>query len=309
MKRGRTIWLAAIVLVGAAIAVSVLLVTRSSDEPYVLAAWDYGGIAWVEPAAMSFEEVAGTATELADGVFELWGLATPNAIEDVRIARKAGLHDGGSLDLYALGWMEAVTPPVIVVVFPDRESSMAASGSESASFATTYAADLVSAAPWLTELIGASVAILCTADRWQEQLVSEMAEWMVGLWMSEQCRCTFGEARLPELVVKGFVAHTAGSLIGREGSAEAVTITRAWMEENEIPVQNEGRELVLNAEPDVLSALGQTFVAYLLEDRGTDELLDVLCAWQGFTMYCAPSRAQTLRWIDGWRTSLGFEDG
>jgi hypothetical protein len=99
-----------------------------------------------------------------------------------------------------------------------------------------------------------------------------------------------------------------GELIGNESPDETLAMARAWMEGNEIPVQNEGRELVLAAEPDVLSALGQTFIEYLLEDHGTDELFDVLCAWRGFTSYCAPSRAQTLRLIDGWRASLGVED-
>jgi hypothetical protein len=314
--RSRKVQIAVGVALVAVVVVVVLLLTRqSADGPYALTAWEYGAIAWVEPVAEDVAGMAETAAELFESVFTLWGLSPPEAIAEGRVARKADPAGGRSVDLRALEWKGAILPPILVVVFSDAQSMAEATGLPTDSVTLTYGnalavrydeeQTLITLSSWLVDLTGASVAFLCTADRWQEQLVSEAAKWMLRTAMSVPEICVCEMYSLPALVTEGIAGYTAAQLMGGEGWR---TAARAWAAENEITTNLADGLLQFDVEPETLSVLGTSFIAYLVEEHGADGMLNAFCDWVDSNgRYCMLSTSRTVAYIRGWRTFLGVE--
>jgi hypothetical protein len=314
--RSRNVRIALAVALVAAVIVIVLLLTRqSADGPYALTAWDYGAIAWVEPVPEDLEDVAATAAELFEGVFTLWGFSPPEAIAEGRVARKGDPAGGRSVDLHALEWKGALLPPVLVLVFPDSESLTEATGLETDPATLTYGSPPeprynedpmpIALSDWVVELTGASVALVCTADRWQEQLVGEASKWMLrkGMQLPDLCECEpYG---VPALVSEGLAGYTATRLLG---GADGLAAARVWAAENEITTNLEDGLLEFDVEPETLSVLGTSFIAYLVEEHGTNEMVSAICAWRGTGRWCGESTSKTITYIHGWRAFLCVEE-
>lgn len=318
MVRSRKVRIALGVVLVAVVVVVVLLLTRQSAEgPYALTAWDYGAIAWVEPIPEDLEGVATTAAELFASVFELWGFSPPEAIAEGRVARKGDPAGGRSVDLRALAWKGALLPPIVLVVFPDTESLAEATGMEADPVTLTYGIPPqpglldedptpIEASDWLVELTGASIAFACSAERWQERFVEAVAKWMLlnGMSIPEICECgMFGR---PRLVNEGFASYTSAQLLGGD---DWRTAARAWAAENEISTNLEEGLLRFDVDPATLSVLGTSFIAFLVEEHGTDGVVNAICDWaynQG--RYCTLSTSKTITYIRGWRAFLGVEE-
>ena len=316
--RSRNVWIGLAVVLVAVVVVVVLLLTRqSADGPYALASWECGGIAWVEPVPEDLDDVAVKAAELFEGVFTLWGFSPPEAIAEGRVARKGDPAGGQSVDLHALEWKGAILPPIVVVVFPDAESLAEATGTEADPVTLTYGVPPqphlldedptpIEAADWLVELTGASIAFACSAERWQERFVEAAAKWMLrkGMELPELCEC--GPYGVPRLVNEGFAGYTAAQLLGGEDRLPAA---RAWAAENEITTNLEDGLLQFDVDPATLSALGTSFIAFLIEEHGTDGMLNAFCEWaDSHGRYCMLSTSRTISYIRGWRAFLGVEE-
>jgi hypothetical protein len=316
--RSRNVWIGLAVVLVAVVVVVVLLLTRpSADGPYALAPWDYGAIAWVEPVSEDPDDVAAKAAELFEGVFTLWGFLPPEAIAEGRVARKADPAGGRAVDLHALEWQSAILPPVVVVVFPDAESLAEATGTEMDPVTLTYGVppqpDLlaedptpIEASDWLVELTGASIAFACSAERWQERFVGAVAKWMLRKGMQTPALCECEMSGLPWMVNAGFAGYTVTQLLGGEDRLPAA---RAWAAENEISTNPGDGLLRFDVDPDTLSALGTSFIAYLVEEHGTDGMLNAFCEWvDSNSRYCMVSTSRTIAYIRGWRAFLGVAD-
>ncbi len=295
-----------------AVVVAVLLLTRSSaNGPYTVSAWEYGAIAWVDPAPADVTGRAVEAAELFEAVYELWGFEPPAPVDGGRVARRGDPAGGPSIDLRATEWRGSLVPPIVVVVFPDTSSFAAATGMEGESVTLTYGGGPerrfdeetveASLASWLTELTGASVAFVCAADRWEESLVGEAAKWMLrqAMQIPDLCECT--PYSLPRLLREGFAGYSTARILDRDDRLEEA---RAWAAENEISTNIEGDPLNLGVEGETLTVLGTSFVTHLLEEYADDELVREICAWRGYTSYCGPSTSKTLRYLRGWRDFL-----
>ncbi len=300
-------------IVVVAVVVALLLTRPSAEGPYALTAWDYGAVAWVEPIPEDLESATTRAAELFAGVFELWGFSAPVAIPEGRVARKRDPAGGASVDLYALDWKGAILPPVMLLVFPAGESLREATGLETGPIVLTYGEPPeptydevpvpIAVSDWVAELAGASVTFVLTADCWEEHLVGETAKWMLrkGTQIPELCECTpYG---LPMLVEVGFAGYTVSRLLGGDGWLASAT---EWAAANGIGTDVSDL-LEFDVDPATLSALGTSFVAYLVGEHGTDEMVSAICAWRGTGQYCSPSAARTISYIRGWRAYLGVE--
>lgn len=316
MVRSRKVQIVLGVVLVAVVVVVVLLLTRqSTDGPYALTAWDHGAIAWVEPVPEDPEGVV-AATELFAGVFELWGFPPPEAIAEGRVAQKGDPAGGRSVDLRALEWKGAILPPIVLIIFPDSESLTEATGLETDSVTLMYGIAPearydedpmpIALSDWLVELTGASVAFVCTADRWQKQLIGEAARWMLrnAMGIPEICECEM--YRLPVLVEEGFASYTAAQLMREDGWR---TAAQEWAAENEITTNLEDGLLQFDVDPTTLSVLGTSFIAYLVEEHGAGGMMNALCEWAGKSgRYCMLSTSKTITYIRGWRTFLGVEE-
>ncbi len=315
MRRRRVWWIAGGVVLVAAV-VAVLLLTRPSVAgPYVLSAWEYGAIAWVDPSPDHRADRAVEASRLFVDVFALWGYEPPEPVEGGRVAKKADPAGGASVDLRALEWKGALLPPLVVLVFPDEESLAEATGmdDESVTFAYGVAPETSfgdeppePVSEWLADLTGASIAFVCTADRWEELFVGEAAKWMLGRAMEipELCECTpYG---LPRLIREGIAGFSAGRLLGGEDRVAAAT---AWAETNGLPTGADVEPLVFDVDTDTITTLGTSFIAYLVEEHGTDGLASAICNWHsGSSRWCRMSESRTLLYLRGWRAFLGVEE-
>lgn len=313
--RSRRIWATLAIAVVAVAAVLVVLLTRRAPEgPYALVAWEYGAVAWVGETPDALDEIARTAADRFDEVFETWVLPPPESVPDGRVARRSDPAGGPSVDLCANQWYEALLPPLVVIVLPDRESVAEATGLEAAAMTLAYgAASAVASvedqpqakfADWLARLTEASVVFVCTSDGWQEQLVGETARWMLNrsTEIPELCECT--PYSMPALVRAGFVAYTIDEIFGGE---DRLAMARAWAAENEITTNLEDGLLRFDVDSATLSALGASFIAYLVGEHGVDDLVTSICAWRGSGRYCGESTSRTVAYIRGWRAFLGVE--
>lgn len=304
------------VLVAIVVVVVLLLTRRAINGPYALASWENGAIAWVEPVSEDLDDVAVKAAELFEGVFTLWGFPPPKTIAEGRVARKADPAGGRAVDLHALEWKGAILPPIVVVIFPDAKSLAEATGLEADPVTLTYGIPPqphlldedpapIEAADWLVELTGASIAFACSEDRWQERFVEAVAKWMLlkGMQIPELCVCEMSV--LPQLVHEGFAGYTVTQLLGGEDQLPAA---RAWAAENEISTNPGDGLLRFDVDPDTLSALGTSFIAFLIEEHGTDGMFNAFCEWaDSHGRYCMLSTSRTISYIRGWCAFLGVE--
>ena len=299
--------------------VVVLLLTRpSADGPYALTAWDYGAIAWVGPIPEDLEGAAARASELFADTFALWGFPPPEVVAERRVARKADPAGGSPVDLRALRWEGALLPSLVVVVFPDEETLAEATGVQADPVTLTYgvppqpvlmAADQtpVEAAHWLADLTGASIAFACTAERWEERFVQAVAGWMLerALEIPEICECniTYG---MPGLVRRGIGGFTAGRLLG---GVDRIAVAKEYAVSHEFPTAADTDPLVFDVDAETRSALGASFIAYLVEEHGTDGLVAAICDWYipAARGYCSRSSSRTLVHLKGWRAFLGLD--
>jgi hypothetical protein len=307
------------VVVVAAVAVAIVLLTRdSTDGPYALATWEYGAIAWVEPAPADLAERASEATRLFEGVFELWGFEPPNAVEDGRVARKSDPAGGAAVDLRAMQWEAALLPPLVVVVVPDADALEAATGVRQDPVTIVYGVPPqphvldedptpILAAEWLVDLTGASIAFACSAERWQERLVEATAEWMLerALEIPEICDCTpYG---LPELVGNGIGGYSVSRLLG---GIDRIAVAKDYAVVHGLPTVADTSPLAFDVDAETRLSLGTSFIAYLVEEHGTDGLVEAICDWHsgGTRGYCMRSASRTLVYLKGWRVFLGLEE-
>ena len=299
-----------------AVVVALLLTRPSAEGPYALTAWDYGAVAWVEPVLEDLEGVASRAAELLAGTFELWGYAPPEVAEGRRVARKADPAGGRPVDLRALRWQGALLPSLVVVVFPDEEALAEATGVQGDPVTLTYgvppqpnlmAEDRtpVEAVDWLADLTGASIAFACTAERWEKRLVEAAAEWMLfrALEIPEICDCT--PYNLPGLVRGGIGGFTASRLLG---GVDRIAVAKEYAVSHEFPTVADTDPLVFDVDAETRLALGTSFIAYLVEEHGTDGLIAAICDWYiPAARYCLMSESRTLVHLRGWRAFLGLE--
>ncbi len=313
-------WIALTVVAAAAVAlVLVLLLTRRSPGgPYALTAWEYGAIAWVEPAPEDLEGIAATATELFEGVFALWGFSPPETIAEGRVARKGDPAGGRPVDLRALQWEGALLPPIVVVVFPDAEALAEGTGAQVEPVTLVYGVPPqpssfdedptpIEAVDWLGNLTALSVAFACSAARWQEQLVEAAAEWLLtrALEIPEICDCTpFG---LPRLVLAGIGGFTASRLLGGD---DRIAVAMEYAAAEGLPTVADVNPLVFDVDADTYTALGTSFIAYLVGEHGTEGLVEAICDWHtgGSSGHCMMSASRTLTYLKGWRAFLGVEE-
>jgi hypothetical protein len=299
--------------------VVVLLLTRPSAEgPYALTAWDYGAIAWVEPVPEDLGSAALRASELFADTFTLWGFPPPEVVAERRVARKADPAGGRPVDLHALRWHGALLPSLVVVVFPDEEALAEATGVREDPVTLTYgvppqpvlmAADQTSveAVDWLADLTGASIAFACTAERWEERFVEAVAGWMLerALEISEICECniTYG---MPGLVLGGIGGFTASRLLG---GVDRIAVAKEYAVSHEFPTAADTDPLVFDVDAETRLALGTSFIAYLVEEHGTDGLVAAICDWYipAGRGYCSRSSSRTLVYLKGWRAFLGLD--
>lgn len=316
--RSRNVRIAIAVAVIAAATVTVLLLTRTSASgPYALTAWEYGAIAWVGPATEDLASVSATAQQLVDDVFALWGFPHPEAVEGRRLARKGDPAGGDPVDLRAIQWEGALLPPLIVVVFAEEEPMAEATGLEANLVTITYGVPPqpgffdedqtpTEAADWLADLTGASIAFACTAERWQERLAAATAGWMLdrALEIPEICDCT--PYSLPELVRGGIGEFTVSRLLG---GVDRIAAAKDYAAANGLPTVADENPLSFDVDAATHSALGASFIAYLVEEHGTDGLVEAICGWYsgGRSGYCMRSESRTLVYLKGWRAFLGLE--
>jgi len=273
--RPRNVWIGLVVVLVAVVVVVVVLLTRqSADGPYALTSWEYGGIAWVEPVSEDLDDVAATAAELFEDVFTLWGFSPPETIAEGRVARKGDPAGGRAVDLRALEWKDSILPPIVVVVFPDAESLAEATGLEADAATLTYGV------PPQPEFLD------------EDPTRIEAADWLVELTGAS--------------IAFAFAGYTVTQLLGGEDRLPAA---RAWAAENEISTNPGDGLLRFDVDPDTLSALGTSFIAYLVEEHGTDGMLNAFCEWvDSNSRYCMVSTSRTIAYIRGWRAFLGVAD-
>jgi len=316
--RSRKVQIAVGIGVVAVVVVVVLLLTRPSAEgPYALASLDCGAVAWVEPIPEDLEGVTARADELFAGVFELWGFSPPEAAEGRRVARKADPAGGRPVDLRALRWEGALLPSLMFVVFPDAETLAEATGVRADPVTLTYGVPPqpgfydedqtpVEAVDWLAKLTGASIAFACTAERWEERFAEATAEWMLfrALEIPEICDCT--PYNLPVLLRVGIGGYTASRLLG---GVDRIAVAKEYAASHEFPTAADTDPLVFDVDAETRLALGTSFIAYLVEEHGTDGLVDAICDWylKQSSGYCWMSGSRTLVHLQGWRTYLGLE--
>ena len=307
-----------VAVIAVAVVVAFLLIPRGVEGPYALASWDYGAVAWVEPAAEDLESVAARASELFAESFALWGFPPPEMIEGRRVARKADPAGGRAVDLRALRWQGALLPSLVVVVFPDEEALAEATGVEGDPVQLSYGIPPqpnlmdddqtpVEAVDWLEELTGASIAFAFTAERWEERFLEAIAEWLLlrALDIPEICECsvTYG---LPGLVSGGIGGFTASRLLG---GVDRIAVAKEYAASHEFPTAADDNPLTFDVDADTRLALGTSFIAYLVEQHGTDGLVAAICDWwiPSAGHYCQRSSSRTLVHLRGWRAYLGLE--
>jgi len=307
------------VVVVAAVTVAIVLLMRdSADGPYALVAWDYGAIAWVEPWPADLAGRASEAASLFEGVFELWGFELPAIVEERRVARKGDPAGGAAVDLRAMHWEGAILAPLVLVVFPDAEALEAATGSLADPVTIIYGVPPqpgmldedptpIRAAEWLEDLTGASIAFACSAERWQERFVEATSKWMLerALEVPEICDCT--PYRLPGLVGTGIGAYSASQLLG---GVDRIAAAKDYAAVHGLPTVADTDPLVFDVDAEMRLALGASFIAYLVEEHGTDGLVEAICDWHsgGTRGYCIRSASRTLVYLKGWRVFLGLEE-
>jgi hypothetical protein len=306
-----------IVVVAGAIAAILLLTRSSADGPYALTAWEYGAIAWGEPAPADRGERTAEAAHLFEEVFALWGLEPPEIIEDGRVARKGDPAGGPPVSLWALSLHGSLLPPLIVIVFPDMEAYTAATGREDGSLTLTYGvaptspfgqdSTVATIADWVVELTGSSVAFLCTGETWRDGFVCEAAQWMLerAMEIPELCECTpYG---LPQLIRGGIAGYTASRVLDTDDRLDAA---RAWAAENGISTETQGDPLTFDVDDETLRILGTSFITYLIGDHDEEDLIAEICSWHsGSSRWCRMSTSRTLLHVRGWRAFLGLEEG
>jgi len=298
--------------------VVLFLIPRRAEGPYALAAWDYGAIAWVEPVPEDLDGVASRAAELFADTFALWGYSPPEAVEGGRVARQADPAGGKSVDLPALRWKGALLSSLVVVVFPDEEALTEATGVQGDPVTLTYgippqsglmAADQtpIEAVDWLADLTGASIAFAFTAERWEERFVQAVAGWMLerALEIPDICECniTYG---MPGLVLGGIGGFTASRLLG---GVDRIAVAKEYAVNHEFPTAADTDPLVFDVDAETRLALGTSFIAYLVEEHGTDGLVAAICDWYipAARGYCMRSSSRTLVHLKGWRAFLGLD--
>ena len=316
--RSRSVRIAIVVgVVAVAIVAVVLLTRRSAEGPYALAGWEYGAIAWAEPVTWDPGEVSSTAEQLFEDTFALWGYPPPEVAEGRRVARKGDPAGGEGVDLRALLWEGALLSPLVVVVFPDAEALEEATGAQIEPVTLSYGVPPqpdffdedqtpVEAADWLADLTGSSIAFACTAERWQERFVEAVARWMLdrALEIPEICDCT--PYSLPRLVRAGIGGYTAGRLLG---GVDRIAVATEYAATHGLPTAADEDPLSLDVDADTYSALGASFIAYLVDEYGADGTVDAICDWYsgGTRGYCMRSASRTLVYLKGWRAFLGLE--
>ena len=312
-------WICAGVVVVVSAVVAILLVTRGEAEgPYALVGWEYGGVAWIEPAPSDLGERVAEATDLFHDVFRFWGFEPPRAVEDGRVARKGDPAGGASVNLRAIQWQGALLPPLMLVVFPDAEAMREATGISGDPVMLNYGvppqpsfldedATPRRAEEWLADLTGSSIAFACTVEHWQEQFVKATAEWMIdrALEIPEICDCTpYG---LPSLVSKGIGVYSVSQLLG---GVDQIALAKQYALVNGLPTVTDVDQPEFDVDAETREALCGSFVAYLVEDCGTDGLVEAICSWHmgGARGYCMRSTSRTLVHEKGWRVFLGVQE-
>lgn len=314
--RSRWMWICAGVVVVAAAVVAILLMTGGGAEgPYALVGWTYGAVGWVQPSPENRGERAERAERLLEDTFALWGYEAPARAEGGRVARKGDPAGGSAVELWALDWKGSLMSPVIVLVFPDRASLQEATGLDRDAVTLihampsqgTYDEQVATASltEWVVDLVRASVAFLCTADRWEELLVGEVAKWMLmrALEIPEICDCT--PYAVPRLVREGIAGYTAARLLGAEDGLE---IARTWAAEHGISTSAED-PLNFDVDDETYFALGTSFISYLVGEYEEDGLVGGICGWYSrWSQWCQISTSRTLAHLRGWRAFLGLEE-
>ena len=299
------------------VAVIVLLTRRPVEGPYALRSWTYGGIAWVEPLPEEgLARASTTASRLFEESFELWGFSPPEVAQGRRVARKGDPADGRSVDLRALRWEGALLPPIMVVLFPDAEALAEATGTQADPVILTYGVPPqpgfvdegtmpVEVAEWLAQLTGASIAFGCSVERWEERFVEAAAVWLLDRALEIPQICACRPYNLPQLVRMGIGGFTVGRLLG---GVDRVAVARAYAASHEFLTVADAAPLAFDVDAGTHRALGTSFIAYLVEEHGTDGLIDAICDWyvERSGGYCGMSGSRTLVHLKGWRAFLGL---
>ncbi len=295
-------------IVGIGVLLWVAVLGFPSPTTYTLTPWPYGAIVWVQSPPENAQAMIDYATEAVQEVFSFWDLPVPAPAanwarpvqtssqawyrgmmgqiqspsvpitgfigRDYSLIRGTPVPKADSDELLILpapSWDGEKTSPLIVGIYPDRESMDAACGDYSLGGA--YGPPLsprrlishgatgpsASLAPILAS--ESDIIISRTGD-WRFAVVHELAHWLTDLVCMNE---GIDLHSLPSVIVEGIADYTAHSLLGDARSWEKVAA--AWAQA--------GGELT-HVPPPLYHDVGTSVVSYLVKREGTRGFLESL---------------------------------
>jgi len=278
-----------------------------ADEspPFMLSPWRFGAIAWIESKPADWEAITAEAAQAVEDVFALWRLpipsptgnwddpaSNPSVYGSGRVPQviKKDPGTGKLWRLNPLAWGEEETYPLLLILFPDVECMLEATGGIGAGVYYHGSPAVPGSAIWFQGLTGVPRSIMCLLDD-LTVLWHELTHWMTAM--------ALGAAELdgvwpPYVIVEGLAEYTVEALcglIGTEFSVARQPSVVAWASENSLGDDR--------AEYDPYS-IGVSIVSYLVERDGKATLIDCLPDW-------AADPYGMLRAVEpGWHVYLGL---
>ncbi len=306
------------------------LVPCLGEANYTIIPWSYGAVVWVQTPPENARAMASYATKAVTTVFSFWSVTAPvpaanwahpiqtssqawyqpamKRIQSPSTSIAAFLRTGQSfvrgtpvpesnsdelLILSAPSWNGRRIPPLIIGVYPDRESMNAAC--RDYSFIGIYGPPFsfhelmlekptAPSASLIPIIASGSDITLTRTDDWQFTLDHELAHWLTDL----VCRyegTDFGS--LPGVIREGIADYTAYSLAGDDHCWQ--NIAAEW-------VRAEGN--LDGVSPPLWYDVGTSLVSYLVERTGKEGVMHLLPA------FVADWAKQAAAIAPGWQASL-----
>ena len=291
----------ALFLISALLWIGSPVVSEEAEGTYTLVPWPYGAIAWVERIPENGAEFAGLLTESVEHAFQFWGYESPVPPEtwehpwqvSTRIPTDGRLPQivltdppsGDDWRLEPLTWEGEQIYPIIVIVFPDRQSFHNAIGRELPAYFFCSHGPVTNVELWIRPLMRKPRSMLCPIDASQATLVKEFAHWFAyerNVWLF----------RTPPYIYEGISEVTAAAF--PDDSEGAKIDVAEWASRNCLSMCVSSFALT--------EAVGESFVGFLIDELGHEGFLDSLRLW------AVDAYGMRAKYQGPWRISIGLPD-
>jgi hypothetical protein len=272
------------------IALGVLVLPGFAEEPppYTLIPWPDGAIMWVQPIPEDHTALMTEASRAVESVFAFWNLPVPTPPPDwetppqdipeghLQRSMEEFVNTGGDLrtwfetrpaevcdpesdtiwTLEALRWGENEISPLILIVFPDRET-MNTTVKDYSFSGRFYPYGCCWRNAVEPKCLSGTETVALTPFDFEQTLLHELAHWLFALWCEE---IDLDPSAFQPLIYEGFAEYTEASLVRDE---DWTLIATAWSTGND-----------LTTVPFHMAyPLGTRVVSDLVNQRGKEEFL------------------------------------